>query len=245
MPAVHTDRVIMLLADGARPDVMEDLLAQGRLPHMATSMIGQGSFRSATTVFPSTTGPAYLPFLTGASPGPCNFPGIRWLDKARFAKGERLFAHRSYCGFESLLMGRDLAPHIQSLFQLVPDSFSIFSSLAKGAGSRNLTRFMKIWYWYYAHLTDRWGYADAVALDKIRDVLERRPEMRFLFAVLPGIDEYAHLAHPHHASVLRQYEYLDCVVGELVTFLRARGKWEGTQLWIVSDHGLSKTDHHF
>ncbi|MBI4126650.1 MAG: alkaline phosphatase family protein [Deltaproteobacteria bacterium] len=244
MSSVHAKRVVVLLADGARADVMGERLQSGKLPNIAQWMVEPGSFREAVTVFPSTTGPAYLPFLTGASPGPCNLPGIRWLDKDRFAEGKRLAGHRSYVGFESLLMGSDLAPHIQSIFDCVPESAAIFSSLAPRAGRRNRTQFTKIWYWYYAHLTDRWNYVDEVALQKTLREL-RKGTTRFVFTVFPGVDEYSHLAHPHHASTFRQYDVLDQAVGEIASDLTRRGEWATTDLWIVSDHGLSQTHEHF
>ena len=42
---------------------------------------GRGGRTRAITVFPSTTSVAYLPFLTGCTPGHCNIPSIRWLDR--------------------------------------------------------------------------------------------------------------------------------------------------------------------
>ena len=75
---------ILFLADGARPDVLEDLLRRGDLPNIGSCIVEPGSYRRATTAFPSTTGPAYLPFLTGRFPGPCNVLGIRWFDRERY-----------------------------------------------------------------------------------------------------------------------------------------------------------------
>jgi predicted AlkP superfamily pyrophosphatase or phosphodiesterase len=60
-------RVVFYLLDGARPDVLNKLLQQNQLPHLA-QIIAEGTFRTATTCLPSTTGPAYLPFLTGHFP---------------------------------------------------------------------------------------------------------------------------------------------------------------------------------
>ena len=34
---------ILFLADGARPDVMEDLLARGELPHIASFLVDRGA----------------------------------------------------------------------------------------------------------------------------------------------------------------------------------------------------------
>src|SRR6266550_4586911 len=75
-------RVVFLLIDGARHDVLRALLAQGDLPNLARWVIEPGGMAVGTTVFPSTTGVAYIPFLFGRYPGPANVPGIRALDRA-------------------------------------------------------------------------------------------------------------------------------------------------------------------
>jgi len=238
-------RSVVILADGARYDVISDLVGEGRLPNIARIFYDEGTALSGVTSFPSTTGPAYLPFLTGCFPGTCNVPGIRWLDKTRFATGGFSFSkHRSYVGLESFFMGSDIWPHIRTVFEMVPQSISIFNPIARGTGwSRNATRVMRIWYWYYAHLTDHWAFVDDAALEKILAVISGN--FRYLFAVCPGVDEYSHLAHPHHEMTINRYEWLDGAIGEIEAGLKKAGIWEKTALWMVSDHGLSKTDSHF
>lgn len=239
------ERAVLILADGARADVMRELVQSGRLPTIARLFYDEGTALDGVTSFPSTTGPAYLPFLTGCFPGTCNVPGIRWLDKVHYdAGGLDLRKHRSYVGLESFLMGRDLWPHIRTVFEIVPRSYSIFNPIARGAKwGRNATHVMRIWYWYYAHLTDHWAYVDETALSKVLDIL--RKGCRYLFAVFPGIDEYSHLSHPRHEGTIARYEWLDGAIGEIERFLRQGGVWDTTALWLISDHGLSKTDHHF
>lgn len=239
-------RSIILLADGAREDVFFDLLKSGEMPNLSRYLAESGFANKAVTSFPSTTGPAYLPFLTGALPGTCNVPGIRWLDKEKYRfPSPSLNRHRSYVGFESFLISRDIKPGLKTIFELVDDSYSIFNPITRGLKrGRNRTRYSRIWYWYYAHQTDHWSLADSAALKKtIKLISEGR--FRFLFTVFPGIDEYSHLTNPLSDPVLDRYRYLDYSVGEIAKTLLKRGEWESTQLWIVSDHGLSKTDRHF
>lgn len=237
-------RAIVLLADGARDDVMDEELCRGNLPNISRYLIGPGSSLPAVTSFPSTTGPAYLPFLTGCLPGTCNVPGIRWFDKAKYDSGYSFDRYRSYVGLESFCMARDMWPHIKTIFELVPNSYSIFNPIARGAkGRRNFTRVSRIWYWYYSHLTDHWAFADEAALFKVKQVLDRSPD--FVFAVFPGIDEYSHLAHPKHEKVYERYRILDAAVGDIVRRLETRGEWDETAFFLVSDHGLSETRTHF
>ncbi|MEO7217568.1 MAG: alkaline phosphatase family protein, partial [Gemmatimonadaceae bacterium] len=60
--------VIIVLADGARPDILAAAIASGELPALSR-MRDEGGMRTITTVFPSVTGPAYAPFLMGMHPG--------------------------------------------------------------------------------------------------------------------------------------------------------------------------------
>jgi type I phosphodiesterase/nucleotide pyrophosphatase len=239
----------MILADGARADVLRDLAERGELPAIAEHMIAPGSFRSAVTAFPSTTGPAYLPYLTGCYPGTCNLPGIRWFDKdhyanSRFSLRQRGDRFRSYVGAESFYMNRDLAADRPTLFELIDRSVNIFSSINRGVGFRgNKSKFSRIWYWYYAHLTDRWGLVDEAAGEKVLRALDGDPE--FLFAVFPAIDEYSHLSSPTHPRTIEAYRGLDRAIERIVKDLKRRGWWKETMLFIVSDHGLSETSRHF
>ncbi len=235
----------MILADGARPDVLGDLAQRGELPAIAEHLIADGTFRHANSSFPSTTGPAYLPYLTGCYPGTCNLPGIRWFDKDTYAtKPFSKDRMRSYVGAESFYMNGDLDSRIPTLFDLIPRSANIFSSINRGVSSvGNRTKYSRAWYWYYAHLTDHWGLVDEAAAEKTLQVLKGDTE--FTFVVFPGIDEFSHLASPFHPRTIEAYRVLDRSVGRIVTALRKKGEWEETCLMIVSDHGLSETHQHF
>ena len=108
-------RCLLLLVDGLRPDVAEARLAAGELPHLA-AMLRDGGRTRAITVFPSTTSVAYLPFLTGCTPGRCDIPSIRWLD--RRAYGGRWWrerdALRSYCGYQAPRLDGDIAGDVRT-----------------------------------------------------------------------------------------------------------------------------------
>lgn len=238
-------RCIMILADGARADVMRDLVRSGKLPAIGEHLAASGTLGSAVSAFPSTTGPAYLPYLTGCYPGTCNLPGIRWFDKDHYS--ENRFSKdrfRSYVGAESFYMNSDLAEDRKTLFELIPKSANIFSSINRGVSfAGNRTKFWRIWYWYYAHLTDRWGLVDDAAGEKVIQALDGDPE--FLFAVFPAIDEYSHLSSPFHPRTIQAYEGLDRAIGRIVQALDKKGWKEETMIFIVSDHGLSETSRHF
>lgn len=243
MSAPAYKRSLMILADGARYDCFQKLLEAGELPNIQRELVSRGTYVKGVTAFPSTTGPAYFPFLTGCLPGTLNVPGIRWFDKQAYANpSKKMRKFRSYVGLETFLINRDMKP-VPTAFHLLPRSYSIFNSVCRGAGPRNLTKIMRIWYWYYAHLTDRWEFLDQAALKKTLRRIEK--DFEFLFVVFPGIDEYSHLIHPFHEKTIAQYRFLDEAVGRMAARLKALGRWEETLIWIVSDHGLSATHTHF
>lgn len=238
-------RCIMILADGSRPDLFEELSVAGLLPHCDEIFKKAGKFSAATSVFPSTTGPAYLPFLTGNYPGTCNVPGIRWFDKKIYGEGKpKLKRYRSYVGFESFLLNNDIEIDTPTLFQFFDHPVNIFSATNKGSTFKaNKTKMSRIWYWYYAHLTDRWGMVDRAATKKILQVIDEGFD--FAFAVYPAIDEYSHFSHPHTDKTKSAYLYLDKSLGEIKNKLIQKNQWDDTLIVLVSDHGLSKTEQHF
>ena len=235
---------LILLADGARPDVMEHLLRRGDLPNIQRHIIERGTVTQALTVFPSTTGPAYLPFLTGCFPGTCNIPGIRWFDKFQMAKhSPSLHRFRSYVGWESYLFNGDLDRSVKTIFELEPKAYSIQSIASRGAGRRDLNRFNRWIQAYSAHVTHQWAKFDGEIARALQHLLPKKP--KFVFAAFPAIDEYSHLYHPEHPKTVEAYWQIDYYVGEIVKDLKKMGAFEETLLIITSDHGLTKTDQHF
>ena len=95
MPAPYT-RLVFIMIDGASHDVLRDLIAAGDLPALAALAEAGGGVKQAVTCFPSTTGPAYIPYFMGLFPGTANVPGYRWLSRAGYGDaGSRWTRRRS------------------------------------------------------------------------------------------------------------------------------------------------------
>lgn len=238
--------VIVYLVDGARPDVMRKLIDSGDLPNMRKEIVEPGTFRSATTCFTSTTGPAYLPFLMGCFPGTVDIPGIRWLDKKEFSsKRIGKYRLRSYNGIEGPWFNDDLPSDRPNLHELFDNSYNIYSPVSRGLpASRDLTRFTKPFAYTSAHITDHWHKVDAAGHRKLVRCLENGdPDM--IFTVFPAVDSFSHLRGPEHADTLTAYRNVDASIGETVDVLKRQGRWQDTLLLITSDHGLTSTHTHF
>ncbi|HJR15823.1 MAG TPA: alkaline phosphatase family protein, partial [Gemmatimonadales bacterium] len=237
-------RCFLLLVDGLRADVAEARIAGGHLPHLA-AMLEHGGRTHAITGFPSTTGVAYLPFLTGCTPGHCNVPSIRWLDRANY-RGHwwrDRNAIRSYCGYQAGMLDDDIRADVRTIFELVPDSIGIFTPVARGLDRhRDPSR----------HERKLWGSLAHVAMwhqpsdDSVARHLLRAADgtSRFVFAQFPAVDGYTHQSGSNSAVVYRALDRLDETVRLLRERLLSRGQLDDSLVLIVSDHGASRVDTH-
>jgi hypothetical protein len=232
-----------VLIDGARPDVLRELLARGELPHLARVVIEPGGWRVGTTVFPSTTGVAYIPFLFGRYPGSSDIPGIRWLDRADAAGGWRKQwrAARSYCGVQVAWLNRDIAP-APSMFDLVPDSIAICTPITRGLmRGAHLIPLRRAVLGSAAHYLGTYAALDrAVAEAWVAMATE---SWRFLFVVFPGIDGMTHLKDPWHPAVLDGYRLVDRAIGQFITRVRQHGG-ELPEFFVAADHGATVMKQH-
>ena len=239
-------RCVFFLADGARLDVMSHLLQKGDLENIRKYVIEPGKFLKGTTVFPSTTGPAYIPYLFGRFPGRCNLPGIRWFDRRHYQGTPfSLRRFRSYAGPQSFLINRDIESLTPSLFELIPKSASILNEITKGMRSegKNRTKYLKYYLLTKSHFTTRSDSVDEVAGKILKDSLDS--PLRFMFCVLPSIDSYSHRHHPFHRKVLDSYRRLDRYVGAVAEKIKRFRGLDDTLFIIASDHGLTATHSHF
>jgi type I phosphodiesterase/nucleotide pyrophosphatase len=237
-------RCFLLLVDGLRPDVAEARLRAGELPHLA-DMLLRGGRTQAITGFPSTTSVAYLPFLTGCTPGRCNIPSIRWLDRARY--GGRWWrdrsAVRSYCGHQAALLDQDIAPDVRTIFELVPESMGIFTPIARGlTPKRDPSRLERQLWGSVAHFALWHQPSDDAAARHLLRAADAR--WRFVFAQFPAVDGYAHQTDPDSPAVRRALMRFDDTVGRLRERLRRRGELEEALILVVSDHGATTVHTH-
>jgi len=238
-------KCIFFLADGSRLDVFSELFKRGELENIQKYIVSPGELLKGITVFPSTTGPAYTPYLLGKFPGRCNLPGIRWFDRRYYDSTPfSLRRFRSYAGPQSFLINRDIECDSPTLFGLVPGSVSILNEITRGIkpGS-NKTKYLKYYLMVKSHFTDRTDRVEEVTGEILIDSLESSP--RFIFCVFPAIDSYSHRYHPFHQQVIESYRRLDQYVGMVADKLAARGELETTLFIVGSDHGLTSTHSHF
>ena len=246
--ASHTVRVpvIVLVADGARPDAFEGASLDG-LPALRR-LREEGALLRVASVFPSVTGPAYTPFLVGRFPGPIGIPGLRWFDRSRTVCGWPDYA-RSYVGHQMRCFDGDLDPDAPTIFELVPNSIAALSVVTRGLdqsrriGALTVRSALRATLTHFRGRAERWLDVDRESGDVVvRRMREERPE--YLFAAFTGVDKASHARGHEDALVADAMRIVDDVAGRLRDDAERGGWWEDTLLWIVSDHGHAPVHTH-
>lgn len=234
------------MLDGARADVFRELLDKGELPNVARYVVEPGGVTTATTVFPSVTGVAYAPYLTGCFPERTNLPGVKWLDRRRYAtRPLSVSRFRNYTGLGHFMWNRDLSPDVRTLFELLRPSTNIFGTISRGTGPhRNAFLFRRVpWAIQYV-MTGDWSPIDQRCNQVLYRVAARR-RTRYVFHTTLQVDEHSHLDGPFSPRVREGYRAFDRMVGQLAARLRRVGQLDRTLLALGSDHGHSEIDRHF
>lgn len=232
--------------DGFRPDVLRQLIDEGKLPNLKDLFVDQGTFWNGTTVFPSTTGPAYLPMVTGCFPGTCNVPGIRWVDREYFENGNwNKRGTRSYVGYESFFFNKDVSSDIKTIFDVFPNHLSIHNLANRGVHKEaEPSKLISTLMIFAAKLSHQWKMVDDFASHLANKILKAK-NITYSFITFLGVDEAAHLSSPFSQQTIDSYIQVDKSVGKIIDTLRQKNILDRTLIMASADHGLSETKHHF
>lgn len=238
--------VVILVADGVRPDTLDAAMCAGQVPALER-LRSEGAMHVVTSVFPSVTGPAYAPFLMGRYPGPIGLPGLRWYDRARTAAS---FPHwsRSYVGTEVRKVDRDLDPRAPTLFELTGSGLAAMNMIGRGLRSRDREGNSFAFGLRAASTHFRGDLRGWLSID--RDIGARiaarirREQPEVTFCALAAIDKMSHAAG-HDAAIVRDaLRIVDDTAGRIRRDAEHDGRWDDMHLWIVSDHGHSAVRTH-
>src|SRR3989338_5213634 len=108
-------RVILFIVDSVSADLLYEMLAAGDLPNMAAALKERGvRVDEAIAPFPTISFSAHACILTGCFSDRHNVPAIRWYD-------HRTGHSRSYAGFGSELIDRDMDSAVPTIFESLAD----------------------------------------------------------------------------------------------------------------------------
>ena len=237
-------RFIFILIDGAPYEIFKGLLENGDLPNIKKYIVDRGSLNKAVSVFPSTTGPAFIPFFMGLYPGTANVPGIRWLSKSNFQLPDRFKRPGicSYMGPDGLHFEADLPASFPTLFDFFSPASNIYNLLTRGCPpDKNLTRWIKPFAYTYAHFSHQWRFVNRLA---IRHLHKTGTDDKFVMCLFPAVDTFSHLTDIQSPQVLQTYQEIDTAIGKLVDSLQKANTLKETLILITSDHGMTDTHTH-
>jgi hypothetical protein len=249
--AAEAPYLTVLLIDGLHAGIHAEEMAAGRLPELRRLAAQGVTIRRGIGAFPSMTGVAYYPFLTGDDAARSGIAGLRWFDRAR-ARG--LF--RNYVGRSHSLLNADLRTDVPTLFERFGDrhSFAINSLLDRGAKRavtlgvsftaakyRDRARWLRPFAWLQDRLPGPNPIPDLETLDQrvvdraIAD-LERRPKVQWVSLTTP--DSLAHLTDDEGAyrETLR---HVDAQIGRYRAASERLGLERDRIYAVVSDHGVT------
>src|SRR6266550_4173027 len=236
----------MIIADGARPDVLARSIDSGQLPALA-ALRAEGSLSNITSAFPSVTGPAYAPFLMGRYPGSVGLPGLRWYDRSH--RIARLSGHsRSYVGAEMRFVDRDIDPASPTIFELAKPSFGALSVIGRGLRRRHRIGQSPAFVARAAATHFRGNVRGWLAID--RRVGEeaahrlRTRRNRYAFIALTGIDKTSHAQGQNAPIVADALTIVDETVAQIRADAERDGRWKKMHIWVGSDHGHSPVRDH-
>ena len=239
--------VVILLADGLRPDTLARALEAGQAPALGR-LRDEGGVHTITSCFPTVTGPAYTPLLMGRFPGPIGLPGLRWFDRSRTVCGFPSFS-RSYMGYQWSYLNRDIDVEAPTIFELVPGSASALSMISRGVprkkriGSLTFKSAIRAALTHFRGDVRGWLDIDRMASAQVvQRVREERPD--FLFAAFTGIDKVSHAYGHESPDVLDALAIVDRAAEQIRRDAERGGYYDDLDLWVASDHGHSPVHTH-
>lgn len=238
---IRKDRYGMtMLIDGWRADFFRDMLDSGALPNIKKYLVDRGTMAdTCVSTFPSTTGPAHLPFINGVMPGFNDCPGLRWIDRRRRSL-------RDYCTIKNVLFNSDFPDSNLTLYEMLygERTTCIFDFVSRGASEVINVPVKTLWFMLTGDM-DIWKRMDTYAVDAFRETyLGSAVPPRYSFVWMPAID---HLAHFHGSTdqlIVDRALEIDRLVGVMMRTLQDAKLFDKTMVSLVVDHGMSDTERH-
>ena len=231
---------VTLLIDGWRADLFKQMLDSGSLPNIKKHLVDRGTMvDTCVSTFPSTTGPAHLPFITGVMPGHNNCPGLRWVDRSNRSL-------RDYCTMHNVLFNYDFPQENYTLYEYLSGERTacIFDFVSRGASDIITVPAKALWFVLSGDM-DVWNRMDSHAAEAFNNAYLGGGSLpRYTFAWMPAIDHLAHFHGSRDTSIQDRALAIDKLVGNMMETLHKVKIYDKTLFSLVVDHGLSDTERH-
>jgi len=225
--------VVLFHLDGVYRNVMMDMLAKGDLPNISRHLCEGGGAYESIGVFPSVSGVASIPLVTGCFSGTCDIPGMKWFDKTvPSTRVVTLNRFRDYSGWGSYAMDYDLSKDVKTVFEYSKQAVNIFGMLNRGCGLvRDPAFFHMHSKFRKARRMSDLNAADEMAFAWFCSALRR--ETDFIFYSLP--QEIRGNEHIGYDGAVGMYRNLDERIGKAVSLLKEKDMYDDTALLLTCD----------
>lgn len=227
---------VLFLAGGLGEELLAGPLARGDLPNIARHILERGGAAAAVAAAPATVGPAAAPFVTGAFPGSCDIPGVRWFDRA-VPESRVISMHRfrDYLGWGAYAMDRDLSKSVRTIFEYSRQAVNIFGAVGRGGGPvRDPSFFRLAGRFHRPNRLGETGEAEEAAFRWFSSAIRR--ETDFVLYAFPPI-EGAGETGPALEVACQALRRMDADIGRAAEFLRQQGMYGDTALMLAGSYG--------
>ena len=240
--------ITYFLIDGLSQSVFQNEIKKNNLPNIK-ALLDKGIYViNGISSFPSMTGYALYPFLTGIDAVESGILGLRWVNRALGWNNLRNYVG----GKRSIYMNKDIFLRPKTIYEHFPDQLtvSINSYMNRGAKKKIMTG--------YSHLTSK--FQNTWVIQKINGIpiigdflapnvyqtetfvmkssmedLENKPKIHWITFTTP--DSYQHINGMDHnyTKILR---HIDSLIGKYIQRSKELGQ-DGDRIYaVVSDHGV-------
>ncbi|MBU4484630.1 alkaline phosphatase family protein [bacterium] len=238
------EHILVLLVGGANYQNFEELIKKGELPNIQRHICEGGSSLKAVSSFPSTTGPAFAPFVTGCFPGTCDIPGVKWFERTLPASKVTINRFRDYFGWGAYALDHDISKDVRTIFEYSRKAVNVLGMVNRGAGIIRDPAFFQTPFIFSKHKKDDDPkVVEEAAFRWLKSMIRKMPD--YIFYYYPTVDHRLRGYNKDTKSILDSYRRLDSYVGKMVDLLKENGSYEKTLIVLSSDHGYSELQGHF
>lgn len=217
--------LVLFGIDGLRKDILDSMLASGRLPRIRKHLLDRGlTVDRLVCCYPTVTPPSVATMLTGVWPDRHRIPALAWYDP-------NIRSARLYTSIRERAINRDLGPGVKTLWEFLRPTMRVATvgmPLERGCHDR----------WFHLFYPDR--MITGLGLRYLKGPNERPTALGLWYL---DFDTASHLGGTFSVRAERALETFDRQVGRVVDRLIADGTYSKTLLVLVSDHGSQPTIH--
>lgn len=231
---VDGGHVVLVLIDGCRADLFDEMVRAGDLPAIEKYFVDRGSSAAcALTTVPSITTAAASAVTCGAYPGNVNVIGNRWFDRPQYRRNA-VFSIRDFYTPNEYMRRK-------TVYELLGDEMTVAVCTRS---SRGATYDIPMYYNLVGmrnYLFGRWDKVDEIFIEQFGDVVEcaNREGVfpRLTFFHVPGLDSVSHHHGPFSSETRAILKNVDRTIGALMEGLQRNGAMDNICVILVSDHG--------